>query len=207
MARRKATRKIVREEKLAVATARALLAQARAGFTRTGLPTGGVSESAEGIGYGVASSINLLFAIELFLKGVLATFRIGFGDDHDLWRLYTKFPRDVQVALEHAYDERDGPEQRQRLAVSLASRPFRRGDFPSEAPVSGLREVLKRSREAYGKFRYAFEIDEGFEGVQHLVLQYEDLLRVADCLDLMLGQLLVAKANGEKSVDLQIPAP
>ena len=172
----------MRDERLAVAVAYASVEQSRIHMQKI-IPRGtGYSDSVATTGQMIACSVNLLYAIELLLKATLSAFKKASGSEHDLWKLYTKLPRDVQNAVEVAYDEREGTGSNQSFGVAIRTVSDPENGFTPPASAKGMREVLKSSRSKYSQFRYAFEYEGESSQALHLHLQFGDLLRAADCM-------------------------
>ncbi len=207
MSRRKSETQTLKDERLAVAVAYASIEQSRIHFGRL-LPKGtGSMENVEITGQMIACSVNLLYAVELLIKATLSAFKKNSGTEHDLWKLYTRLPEDVQKPLENAYRERENIGGHQSFGVAIRSENSAESGISQPKQVIGMREVLKHSRHKYSQFRYAFEYEGNKDEVQFLHLQFGDLLRVADCLILLINLVLEARASGKTSAELRIPPP
>jgi len=130
----------------------------------------------------VACATNLAFALELYLKALLAHLGLAIPHRHDLRDLYGELPDAVRATIESVYDAAL-PDEVRRLGGHV-SFTFAKGS-PEEPrwddyKVSlALPDLLARSNDLFQSWRYVFEFSQP-EGSAYQFHQFEHgLLRCA----------------------------
>jgi hypothetical protein len=117
------------------------------------LPEGAGADPDEGIGDLAACAANMAFALELYLKLMIALPGGQVPHTHDLRRLYDALPDWMRMKVVERYREK-GPFRVITLATGL-------GDSPEwlDSKSADLPSVLSRSGDAFDAWRYMFEIE------------------------------------------------
>jgi len=119
----------------------------------------------------VACATNLAFAIELYLKGLLAHLGLQVPATHDLRQLYDRIPSPIRALMEDVYLScfREQVEGRPRPAVTLTIGPPDEPVWDRESKGSpALPDLLTRSRDLFQSWRYVFEYRPRDESPYHL---------------------------------------
>jgi hypothetical protein len=108
----------------------------------------------------VTCATNLAFALELYLKALLAGLDLPVAQNHDLRALYGSLPQQVRTLIEGVYNEALPDEVRRmgrRISFVLALGPLERPQFEDYKTSPALPDVLARSKDLFQSWRYAFE--------------------------------------------------
>lgn len=100
-----------------------------------------------------ACATNLGFAIELYLKALLAQLNLTVPQTHDLRTLYDKIPQSVRTLIESTYDKGLAYHEWQphkRVSFTLAKGPLEEPRWDDHPKIScTLPNLLSRSREMF----------------------------------------------------------
>lgn len=111
----------------------------------------------------VACATNLAFALELYLKALLAQLDLPVPQNHDLRALFDGLPQPVRVLIERTYLEALPDDVRVlggRTTVVLACGPLERPRFEDSNASPALPDLLARSKDLFQSWRYAFEFSQ-----------------------------------------------
>ena len=132
----------------------------------------------------VACATNLVFAVELYLKGLLIELDLDVPMDHNLGKLYGTIPQPVRALIESTYDVAL-PDEVNRLggcvSFTLAKGPPKEPPplWNNYKPSLALPAVLARSKDLFVSWRYVFEFSQQ-EGSAFQFREFEyGLLRCA----------------------------
>ena len=106
----------------------------------------------------MVAAANLAFALELYIKTLLAELRVNVPRGHDLGKLYCEIPRPVRDEIEKSYASRKKDWYGRPASVTIAKGPLeppRWGDYPSQS--QDLTAVLERSGDVFSSWRYIYE--------------------------------------------------
>ncbi len=109
----------------------------------------------------VACASNLAFALELYMKTLLAHLELPVPQDHDLRNLYDSIPQEWKAPVEDRYGALLSRWVGQRASITLAKGPADDplwDDYPCKSKE--LPEVLARSRHLFQSWRYIYEFTE-----------------------------------------------
>jgi hypothetical protein len=131
----------------------------------------------------VAAAANLSFAVELYIKTLLAVLRIDVPTGHHLGKLYASVPQAVRDEIEMSYAtwrrRYGGP-----ASITIAKGPLtppRWEDGRSESYNLGA--VLDRSGDIFSSWRYIYEFTHpGHGGYQFHRFEYWLLLAACDVI-------------------------
>ena len=120
------------------------------------------------IGELVACATNLAFALELYMKTLLAQAQLPVPKHHDLGKLYESLPDDVQSEVEAAYDRARPYWHGRRRSISVASGPLEAPEWHDDPTESqALAHVLQRSGDVFSSWRYVYEFTAPTAGAYH----------------------------------------
>jgi mRNA-degrading endonuclease HigB of HigAB toxin-antitoxin module len=113
------------------------------------------------------AAVNLGFAIELMLKGIILSTTKRQIEGHELLKLYKAVPESTKVQIEARYSNHislnaDGDEIKAlKMIVSKGNRPT---NSTQQSNDKSLKSVLKRHNQTFDNWRYIYEIGEnGYE--------------------------------------------
>ena len=116
----------------------------------------------------VVCATNLAFALELYLKGLLALLGLDVPKVHDLHDLFSALPQSVRSVIEDTYNIAIPDDLRRmggRASFSVAKGPL--GTPPEWEKLKALLalpDLLVRSRDLFQSWRYLFEFREPKDG-------------------------------------------
>jgi len=108
----------------------------------------------------VASATNLTLAVEIYLKTLYILLGLQVPHTHNLLRLFSGLPSEVQEALTHDYDAQEcpSPEIACGITLQLSTSPLTSDDpHPEERPDHSLVAILGRNKDAFETWRYLYE--------------------------------------------------
>jgi len=108
----------------------------------------------------VGSAVNVAFALELYLKTLLAQLQLGVLKHHDLRDLFDALPLDARTEIEETYDRSWRSRwlgERASITIAVGSRDLPQWTEYRES--RGLPALLDRSRDVFQTWRYIFEIE------------------------------------------------
>ena len=125
----------------------------------------GTQSPARNIGDLVAAAANLAFAVELYIKTLLAELQINVPQTHDLGKLYAAIPQSVRDDIEKSYAARRKDWYGRRASITIAKGPANQpkwDDYRSKSNDVGA--VLDRSGDVFSSWRYIYEFTEPGQG-------------------------------------------
>ncbi len=118
------------------------------------------------IGDLVACATNLAFALELYMKTLLAQLELTIPHTHDLRHLYDAIPHQVRTQIEHDYDDAWRSQwYGRRASITVAKGPLDQpawNDYRKDSKQLG--ELLRRSCDLFQSWRYIYELTEPEDG-------------------------------------------
>lgn len=143
------------------------------------LPEGGLEEAHEqNFGNLVVCATNLSFALELYLKSLLALLGLQVPNTHDLLKLYNNLPSEIKSEIEERYERgRTTPSPvHASITVAKAIRPETPKWSDNTVESKALANVLERSKDMFKTWRYIFEGQPKEEGFHSYKFEYLLLL-------------------------------
>jgi len=123
-----------------------------------GCDEGGTQSPPPSLGDLVVAAANLAFALELFIKTLLAELGLDVPRGHDLGKLYREIPQSVRDEIEKSYASWKKDWYGRPASVTIAKGPLEQpgwGDYPSQS--QDLTAVLERSGDVFSSWRYIYE--------------------------------------------------
>lgn len=119
----------------------------------------GLQNPSSDLGDLVACAANLAFALELYIKTLLAQLAMPVPSHHHLRQLYDALPQEIRADIGKAYDALRSQWHGKRAAVTIAKGPT---DSPSwgeyrNVPMD-LESLLERSSDLFQTWRYIYEV-------------------------------------------------
>jgi hypothetical protein len=118
----------------------------------------GTQSTPRDIGDLVVAAANLAFAVELYIKTLLAELQINVPRGHDLGKLYAEIPQSVRDEIEKSYATWRKDWYGRRASVTIAKGPAKQpkwDDYRSKS--NDLGAVLDRSGDVFSSWRYIYE--------------------------------------------------
>ncbi len=146
-----------------------------------------IEEGRRSMGEMIASASNLAFAVELYMKALRIVHGQGPRWTHNLAKLYSEFPKELQESIEAAYAAAPKPNVLEHvidLGISITHKDASEEDRipkPLGPNDQSVRAVLERSSDAFEVWRYLY--DQGEPGkVKRLPYEFHYLGVAADAL-------------------------
>ena len=130
------------------------------------------------IGRLVVSATNIAFALELYIKTLLAEMQVNVPRGHDLGKLYAEIPRAVRDEIQKSYATFRQAWYGRRASVTIAKGPLTPPRWDDSRGLSNdIEPVLIRSGDVFSSWRYIYEFTEPDQaGYQFHRLEYACLL-------------------------------
>ena len=132
-------------------------------------PAEAASYAVSNIGHMSAASVNLAFALEIFLKALIAGTGKSFPSEHSLLNLFDEFRPDVQEQIKVAFDsatngQRISDVETGGLLVEVSCGPPKQATGSAKPFPKGVRALLQRNAKNFIAWRYVFscETKDGF---------------------------------------------
>ncbi|HXY15457.1 MAG TPA: HEPN domain-containing protein [Terriglobales bacterium] len=118
------------------------------------------------IGDLVVAAVNLAFAVELYIKALLAEFQINVPQTHDLGKLYDAIPQSLRNEIEKSYDTNWREHwYGKRASITIAKGPLEQPEWRDyRNQPKNLGAVLERSGDVFTSWRYIYEFTEPGQG-------------------------------------------
>ncbi len=117
------------------------------------------------IGDLVVCAANLAFAVELYIKTLLAEFQINVPQIHDLGKLYAEVPQPVRGEIQQSYATWRKDWYGRRASITIAKGPINPPEWDDHASQSNdLGAVLDRLGDVFTSWRYIYEFTEPDQG-------------------------------------------
>jgi hypothetical protein len=111
------------------------------------------------------AAANLAFALELYIKTLLAEFQINVPRGHDLGKLYGEIPQSVRDEIEKSYATWRKDWYGRRASITIAKGPANQPKWHDYRGKSNdLRALLDRSGDVFSSWRYIYEFTEPDQG-------------------------------------------
>jgi len=114
------------------------------------------------IGDLVVAAANLAFAVELYVKALLAELQINVPQTHDLGKLYATIPQSLRNEIEKSYDTNWREHwYGKRASITIAKGPAEQPEWNDyRNQPKNLGAVLARSGDVFSSWRYIYEFTE-----------------------------------------------
>ncbi len=114
------------------------------------------------IGDLVVAAANLAFAVEVYIKALLAELQINVPQTHDLGKLYAAIPQSLRNEIERSYDANWREHwYGKRASITIAKGPLEPPEWNDyRSQPKNLGAVLDRSGDVFSSWRYIYEFTE-----------------------------------------------
>ena len=140
---------------------------------------GGVMAASKDPGSLISAATNLTLAIELYLKSLRTSLQLSVPETHNLWSLYKSLPTNVKHLIEEKYSQKVASTPDEKLLQLKVAYELATGDGPkapefpkNENESNEVKQLLKRSANAFQLWRYVYESVKPGERYYFIKLEY-----------------------------------